>query len=189
MTTKRNFQVLALACLALGACARTPPPLSAAAASAGVSSYRLGAGDRLRITVFGEATLTGEYQVTDDGSVAFPLVGNVPAAQGSLVALRDVIQSRLAAGYVKDPRVSVEVLTYRPYYILGEVGRPGQYPFVVGLRLDQAVAAAGGFTYRANMGKIFLRRADDPSEKTVDLRHQSVTVSPGDTLRIGQRYF
>lgn len=179
---------LALAAAALGGCAATPPPLPVAAAT-GISAYRLGPGDRLRITVFGETTLTGEYQVTDDGSVAFPLIGNVPAAQGSLVALRDAIQGRLAAGYVKDPRVSVEVLAYRPYYILGEVNKPGQYPFVVGLRLDQAVAAAGGFTYRANKAKVFLRRADDPGEKTVDLRRQSVTVLPGDTLRIGERYF
>ena len=149
----------------------------------------MGAGDRLRITVFGETTLTGEYQVTDDGSVAFPLVGNIPASQGSLVALRDAIQARLAAGYVKDPRVSVEVLTYRPYYILGEVNKPGQYPFVVGLRLDQAIAAAGGFTYRANSRRVFLRRADDTGERTVELRGRSVTVLPGDTLRIGERYF
>jgi polysaccharide export outer membrane protein len=188
MKTGHIIPALALAALALGGCAATPPPLPHAAAT-GISAYKLGPGDRLRITVFGEATLTGEYQVTDDGSVAFPLIGNVPAAQGALVALRDAIQTRLAAGYVKDPRVSVEVLTYRPYYILGEVNRPGQYPFVVGLRMDQAVAAAGGFTYRANMRRVFLRRADDMSERTVDLRGQSVTVLPGDTLRIGERYF
>jgi len=188
MKTPKVLSALALAAVALGGCAANPPPLPMAAAT-GISAYRLGPGDRLRITVFGETTLTGEYQVTDDGSVAFPLIGNVPAGQGSLVALRDAIQARLAAGYVKDPRVSVEVLTYRPYYILGEVNKPGQYAFVVGLRLDQAVAAAGGFTYRANIRKVFLRRAEDPAEKTVDLRRQSVTVMPGDTLRIGERYF
>lgn len=176
---------LALACVAH---AGGPLPLPAEAAT-GLAAYKLGPGDRLRITVFGETTLTGEYQVTDDGSVAFPLIGNVPAAQFPLVALRDAIAAKLAAGYVKDPRVSVEVLAYRPYYILGEVNRAGQYPFVVGLRLDQAVAAAGGFTYRANMGKAFLRRAGDPAEYKVDLRHGNVTVMPGDTLRIGERYF
>jgi polysaccharide export outer membrane protein len=179
---------LLLTALSLGGCATDPPPLPASAAM-GLSAYKLGPGDRLRITVFGETTLTGEYQVTDDGSVAFPLIGNVPAAHGPLTALRDAIQTRLAAGYVKDPRVSVEVITYRPYYILGEVNKPGQYPFVVGLRLDQAVAAAGGFTYRANTGKVFLRRSDDTGEKTVDLRQLSVTIMPGDTLRIGERYF
>ena len=186
--TRPFVAALMLVLLSLGGCATNPPPLAAPAAT-GLSAYKLGPGDRLRITVFGEATLTGEYQVTDDGTVAVPLIGNVPAAQGSLVALRDAIQTRLAAGYLKDPRVSVEVLAYRPYYILGEVNKPGQYPFVVNLRLDQAVAAAGGFTYRANTGKVFLRRADDSSEKTVDLRQQSVTILPGDTLRIGERYF
>jgi polysaccharide export outer membrane protein len=179
---------LTVLALALGGCATNPPPL-APTAMTGLATYKLGPGDRLRITVFGEATLTGEYQVTDDGSVAFPLIGNVPAAKGSLAALRDGIQTRLAAGYVKDPRVSVEVMTYRPYYILGEVNRPGQFPFAVGLRLDQAIAAAGGFTYRANKSKVFLRRADDESERTVDLHHQSVILLPGDTLRIGERYF
>lgn len=180
--------IIAAVLLTLSGCATNPPPLPASAATS-LSAYKLGPGDRLRITVFGETTLTGEYQVTDDGSVAFPLIGNVPSAHAPLTALRDAIQTRLAAGYVKDPRVSVEVITYRPYYILGEVNKPGQYPFVVGLRLDQAVAAAGGFTYRANTGKVFLRRADDTGEKTVDLRHLSVTIMPGDTLRIGERYF
>ncbi len=177
-----------LAALSLGGCASEPPPLPVSAATK-LSAYKLGPGDHLRITVFGETTLTGEYQVNDDGSVAVPLIGNVPAAQAPLTALRDAIQARLAAGYLKDPRVSVEVTTYRPYYILGEVNKPGQYPFVVNLRLDQAVAAAGGFTYRANERKVFLRRADDAGEKSVDLRNTGVTVMPGDTLRIGERYF
>ena len=146
---------LTIAAMALGGCASEPPPFPAAAAAtaAGLSTYKLGPGDRLRITVFGEATLTGEYQVTDDGSIAFPLIGNVPAAKGSLAALRDAIQASLAAGYVKDPRVSVEVITYRPYYILGEVNRPGQFPFVVGLRLDQAIAAAGGLHLPRQQGE------------------------------------
>lgn len=174
--------------LVLGGCTADPPRL-VPTATTGLSTYKLGPGDKLRITVFDEETLTGEYQVTDNGSVAFPLIGNVPAAKGSLGALQDAIRTRLAAGYVKDPRVSIEVLTYRPYYILGEVNRPGQVPFVVGLRVDQAIAAAGGFTYRANKRKVFLRRADDDEERTVDLRHQSVIIMPGDTLRVGERYF
>jgi polysaccharide export outer membrane protein len=179
---------LTLMGLALAGCVAEPPIMPVGAPS-GLAVYKLGPGDRLRITVCGEPTLTGEYQVTDDGSVAFPLIGNVPAGKGSLAALHDVIQTKLAAGYIKDPRVSVEVLTYRPYYILGEVNRPGQFPFAVGLRLDQAIAAAGGFTYRANKKRVFLRRGDDQTEKTVDLRSQSITMLPGDTLRIGERYF
>jgi polysaccharide export outer membrane protein len=177
-----------LACLSLEACGTMPPPLPASVAE-GLASYKLGPGDKLRITVFDEEKLTGNYEVTDDGSVAFPLIGNVPAANGSLATLQDIIRTRLGAGYVKDPRVSVEVATYRPYYILGEVNKPGQYPFVVGLRIDQAIAAAGGFTYRANMRKVFLRRASDSGEKTVDIRARSVIILPGDTLRVGFRYF
>ena len=154
----------------------------------GLDSYKLGPGDRLRVTVFDEPTLTGEYIVTDNGTVAFPLIGNVPAGANSLGALQEQIRSRLAAGYVKDPRVSAEILIYRPYYILGEVNRPGQCPFAVGRRIDQAVAAAGGFTYRAGTRKIFLRRADDTIERTVDLRTQNPIVLPGDTVRVGERY-
>lgn len=171
----------------LGSCASNPPPL-VETGRVGLDSYKLGPGDRLRITVFDEPTLTGEYIVTDNGSISFPLIGNVPAGQGSLRALQEGIRSRLAAGYVKDPRVSAEVLTYRPYYILGEVNRPGQYPFAVGLRIEQAVATAGGFTYRANTRKLFLRRADADAERTVDVRAQSVIILPGDTIRVGERY-
>lgn len=181
-------RIAALALMtALAACGSLPPPL-VESARVGLDSYRLGAGDRLRITVFDEPTLTGEYIVTDNGSIAFPLIGNVPAGQNSLGALQEQIRTRLAAGYVKDPRVSAEVLIYRPYYILGEVNKPGQYPFAVGLRIDQAVAAAGGFTYRAATRRLFLRRADDPIEHTVDLRTQSPIVLPGDTVRVGERY-
>ena len=186
------MRIARIACLAvtmaLSACASLPPPL-VETGRVGLDSYKLGSGDRLRITVFGEPTLTGEYIVTDNGSIAFPLIGNVPAGQNSLGALQEQIRTRLAAGYVKDPRVSAEVLTYRPYYILGEVNRPGQYPFAVGLRIDQAVAAAGGFTYRANTRRLFLRRADDDMERTVDIRGQSPIVLPGDTVRVGERYF
>jgi len=188
MKFNRIIASLFVASLSLTGCATTPPPLSPTVAS-GLASYQLGPGDKLRITVFGEPALTGEYEVTDDGSVAFPLIGNVPAARAPLRALRDVLQARLGAGYVKDPRVSVEVSTYRPYYMLGEINKPGQYPFVVGLRVDQAIAAAGGFTYRADTHKVFLRRADDSGEKTVDMKNQAVTILPGDTLRVRQRYF
>jgi polysaccharide export outer membrane protein len=154
-----------------------------------VVAYRLAPGDRLRITVFNEVSLSGEYSLTPAGNVAFPLIGLVHAEGKSIEDLQDAITAKLAAGYVNDPRVSAEVILFRPYYILGEVNHPGAFPFAVGLTLDQAVAAAGGFTYRANHHRAFLRRPDEAKEQVVDLRRGPVRIAPGDTVRIGERYF
>lgn len=171
----------------LGGCAAMPPPLAPTTDTAG---YALGPGDKLRITVFNEPSLTGEYAVTGSGTVAFPLIGGVAARDVTIEGLQDAIRAKLAGGgYVKDPRVSVEVLNYRPYYILGEVNRPGEYPYSAGLSIEQAVAAAGGFTYRAQSRHLFIRRARQDGERSVDLRGRTVEVLPGDTIRVGERYF
>jgi polysaccharide export outer membrane protein len=152
--------------------------------------YTLGPGDKLRITVFGEETLTGEYGVTGAGEVSFPLIGNIPAAGRTVEDLQTELAAKLGNGFLADPRVSAEIINYRPYYILGEVARPGQYDFAVGLTIEQAVAAAGGFTYRANSRKVFLKRATETRERLVDLRESpSFPVRPGDTIRIGERFF
>ncbi len=105
--------------------------------------YQLGPGDKLHITVYNEPTLTGDYSVSSAGAVSFPLIGDVPAQGVPIEELQSRLKQKLAAGYVNDPRVSVEVLNYRPYYILGEVMKPGEYPYSVGLDLVQAVATAG----------------------------------------------
>lgn len=152
--------------------------------------YTLGPGDKLRITVYGEETLSGEYGVTGAGDVSFPLIGNIPVAGRSVEDLQAELTTRLGAGYIADPRVSAEIVNYRPFYILGEVARPGQYDFAVGLTIEQAVAAAGGFTYRANSRRVFLKRATDTREMLVDLRQTpSFPVRPGDTIRVGERFF
>ncbi|WP_232725756.1 polysaccharide biosynthesis/export family protein [Qipengyuania seohaensis] len=152
--------------------------------------YPLGTGDKLRVTVFGEDTLSGEYTVTGDGDISFPLIGNVPASGRSIEELQATLTAMLDNGYVNDPRVSAEVLEYRPYYILGEVNRPGEYPYSVGLTVEQAVATAGGYTYRANDERVFLKRSDDTQEKLVDLeRSPAFRLRPGDTVRVGERYF
>lgn len=152
--------------------------------------YTLAPGDKLRITVFGEETLTGEYSVTGSGDVSFPLIGNIKVAGRTVESLQTELTSKLAAGYLEDPRVSAEIINYRPFYILGEVSRPGQYDFAVGLTIQQAVAAAGGFTYRANNKKVYLKRALDTREMLVDLRETpSFPVRPGDTIRVGERFF
>jgi len=169
--------------------AAQPIAVPAEATITSSAAYTLGPGDKVRITVFGEEGLTNTYVVNADGSVAFPLIGSIPARGGSVDQLSEAIRSKLADGYVKDPRVSAEVINYRPYYLLGEVTKPGEFPYEAGLSVEQAVAAAGGYTYRANQHYAFIRRADDPVELKVSLRGMPVYVKPGDTIRIGERFF
>lgn len=157
-------------------------------APAATGDYRLGSGDRLRIIVFGEENLTGEFAVGGSGELAFPLIGSVPAAGRTVAELESAIRAKLSDGYLRDPRVSAEVLTYRPFFILGEVNKPGEYQYRAGLTLLNAVATAGGFTYRANQRKVLVRRAgaDKEQEVTVDA---ATPVSPGDTIRVRERFF
>ena len=167
------------------------PPCLAASLPVGrdaSASYTLGAGDKLRITVFNEPNLTGDYTVTSDGNVSLPLIGNVSASGMTLIGLQASLVSQLAP-FIKDPRVSVEQTIYRPYYILGEVNKPGEYVYSDGLQVSQAVATAGGYTYRANRGTVSVTRADNAKEERFKLHNQKVPVKPGDTIRVGERFF
>lgn len=151
--------------------------------------YRLAAGDKLSITVFGEESLSREYAITPQGDLAFPLLGDVPVADKTVGELQEVLRGKLAEGYVNDPRVTVEVLNYRPFYVLGEVSKAGEFPFSDGLTVVQAVARAGGFTYRADRSKVFITRMGQSREEVYDLEAgRTVYVAPGDTIRIGERY-
>lgn len=184
------FAAAALALMCQGCATSNAPPLSRAEAQMGLGAYHLGAGDKLRITVYNEPSLTGEYAVSSVGEIAFPLIGMVPAGGRTVTELTQALTARIGDGYMTDPRVSVEVMNYRPYYILGEVQKPGEYPYVAGMTIEQAVAVAGGFSYRANPKRVNLRRASDPAEKSVELRSDMVvTVMPGDTIRVKERYF
>jgi polysaccharide export outer membrane protein len=153
-----------------------------------VEDYKLGVSDRVRVIVYNEEALSGEFQVNAGGGIALPLIGEIKAIGHSTGELATMIQSSLAQGYLRDPRVSVEVLTYRPYFILGEVKNPAQYPFANGMTVMNAIATAGGFTPRAQRKTIFIRRSGTDEERayalTPDLR-----VWPGDTVRVGERYF
>jgi polysaccharide biosynthesis/export protein len=166
----------------------SPSLLSAPVESVETAGYQLGPGDKLRITVYNEPSLTGEYALTSEGNVSIPLIGDVAASQLTLTQLQNAITGKLSA-YVKEPRVSIEQLNYRSYYVLGEVNKPGQYAFATGLRVDQAVAAAGGFTYRANRGTVFVRRGDKEREDRLKIKQRPALVMPGDTIRVGERFF
>ena len=151
-------------------------------------NYKLGPGDKLRVTTYGEPDLTGEFFVGDAGDVSLPLVGVVHAGGKSIGALTAEFTKKLANGYLKDPRVSIEVLTYRPYYILGEVNKPGEFPYSSGLTIMNAAATAGGFTYRANQGRVMIKHVGEDSEHSVQLRSGTM-IQPGDTIRVLERFF
>lgn len=149
--------------------------------------YRLGAGDQLRITVFNEAELTGAYVVGSQGTISYPLVGEVRAAGLTVPEFAERLRQELLE-FIRQPNVSVEVANYRPFFILGEVQRPGTYPYSADLTVLNAVATAGGFTYRANRGRVFIRHADEQEERSYPLTI-ATPVLPGDTVRIGERLF
>jgi polysaccharide export outer membrane protein len=163
--------------------------LSAGPSSAADAAYTLGSGDKVRVTVFGELDLSGEYQVDGSGVVAFPLVGEVRAAGGTARKLENEIAKKLSSGYLKNPTVSVEVLTYRPFFILGEVKQPGSYPYKNGLKVLNAVAMAGGYTYRAKSNVWVITRSGDKEYQDREIRNGDFTVLPGDTIVIPERFF
>ena len=150
--------------------------------------YRLGSGDKIRLTVFGEPDLSGNFVVSGDGKVSLPLIGEIGAAGSTTSELQDSIATALKAGYLQNPRVNVEVMNFRPYYIMGEVNKPGQYDFSNGMTVERAVATASGYTYRADHKKVYIKHANQDREETVSAGSQ-VLVAPGDTIRVPERYF
>lgn len=185
---KKPVRVLAAAFVAFAACLVTVPAGPVRAAEVEMPIYTLGAGDRVKVTVFGEDDLSGEFEISGEGAVAFPLVGEVRAVGLSLRQLENEISEKLEDGYLKKPRVNVEVVNYRPFYILGEVKRPGSYPYVNGMSVINAVALGGGFTYRAQKGRISITRSNDPDRKERPVRKDEV-VLPGDIIRVPERFF
>ena len=176
--------------LPLAGCASAYDVVPASQSADRPPAYNLGPGDKVRVTVFGEQSVNGEYLVGTDGSIALPLIGNVAAGGQTVASLQSKIVDKLEGDYLLDPRVSVEVLNYRPFFIMGEIQKPGSYPYVDSLTVAQAVASAGGYTYRANSSKVFIRRNGEGDEKLYRLKGKApIWVRPGDTIRIGERYF
>jgi polysaccharide export outer membrane protein len=151
-------------------------------------NYVLGPNDRVRLKVYGEPDIAGEYEIDSSGQVSIPLAGHIRASGLTTRELERSISSALSKGIVRDPRVNVEIALYRPYYILGEVKKGGEYPYRLGLTVMDAIASAGGFTYRANENKVYLRRAGSTAEEVYAL-DAPVQVFPGDNIRIAERYF
>ena len=150
--------------------------------------YLLDAGDRLRIQVFGQEGLTNSYIVDAAGNVSMSLIGSVPARGRTTTDLSRAIAARLRNGYIRDPRVSVEVEAYRPFFILGEVNAPGQYPYVPNMTVEAAVAIAGGFAPRASKSDIILARNFN-GETMRGPVPPDYPMRPGDTITVKERWF
>lgn len=156
-------------------------------AMASATEYVLDVGDKLRITVFGEEDLSGEFEISSTGAVSLPLIGEVRAARKTIAGLQAEVVNRLSGSYLKDPRVSIEVLNYRPFFILGEVIKPGSYNYVNGMTVINAIALSGGFTYRADKKGIEMKRGGQ--DATYRRVREETPVLPGDVIRVPERFF
>jgi polysaccharide export outer membrane protein len=174
----------------LGAPVAEPQPIMPQAVAMGPeeSGYGLDSGDKLRVVVFGQDGLSASYSVDTSGNITMPLIGAVPARGRTPGQLQAAIAAKLRQGYVREPHVAVEVETYRPFFILGEVTLPGQYPYVANMTVETAVAIAGGYTPRAYKQRIEIsRQVNGLTEKRVVSPNYPVT--PGDTIKIAERWF
>lgn len=173
------------------AVAPAPVPVvmpAALIAPAPLLNYALDSGDRLRIIVFGQEGLSNTYAVDADGNVMLPLIGTVHARGVTKEELATVITQKLAKTYIREPHVAIEIETYRPFFILGEVTAPGQYAYVANMTVEQAVAVAGGFAPRAWKGPVEIRRRVNGAIVRIKARPLD-PVCPGDTLTIAERWF
>ena len=197
--TIAHLLVTVFVAIAAASCSGTAPSLESTTVGPTSSSvepglspdsdqYRLGPGDKLRVIVFNENELSGEFVVDGSGAVNMPLIGAVEARGAMVREFQDRVAVKLRDGYLKDPKVSVEVLNYRPFFITGEVKNGGEYSYKAGLTVQDAVGVAGGYTYRANIKVAYIRRAGQHREQEVQLG-QRVPISPGDSIRIPERFF
>jgi polysaccharide export outer membrane protein len=153
-----------------------------------LDDYRLDSGDRLRVNVFGQADLTGEFGVDGAGLVGLPLIDPVPARGKTTQEFATAVEAELGRMLLRNPSVSVEVTQYRPFFILGEVNRPGQYPYVNGMTVKTAAAIAGGFTYRASTAGVTISRKLNDGKLEGDAPIDA-PVMPGDTITVAERIF
>jgi len=152
------------------------------------SEYKLGVGDRLQIIVAGQADLSGEFVIDGNGQFFMPLIDEVDAAGLNPAELENLIVEKLKPDYLVNPRVNIQVLKYRPYYLMGEVASRGAFPYLSGMSYLKAIAIAGGFTYRAKQDYVFVIRADDDSLQEIKLP-MNEKVQPGDIIRVAERMF
>lgn len=152
------------------------------------TEYHLGSGDKVRVVVFGHKDVSGEFVIDGSGNLSLPLVGQFKAGGLTVTELQNSLQKTLNEKYYVNPKVSVEVVNYRPFFILGEVNRPGSYPYVAGIDVLQAVALGGGFTRRARTSSVTIIRDSKDGRVTLTAGPEAA-VLPGDTIQVGRRLF
>lgn len=201
-----RFLFVISAVLIVAGCARQAPAPMAAAASSDLDAlayggrpaayaatprepaYTLDSGDRLRVVVYGQDGLTNSYSVDAGGNITMPLIGSVKARGLSATQLSGAIAAKLRQGYMREPYVAVEIEAYRPFFILGEVTYPGQYPYVADMTVETAVAIAGGYSPRAERTKVVISR-NVRGEQTRGSAPTDTPVKPGDTIVVAERWF
>ncbi len=191
----RSISVVASVLFALSGCISSdslgvvsPAEQQALIQEAKTTAPTLQPGEKIKVIVFGEDRLTGEYEIDPAGFVALPLAGTVKAAGLSQQQLEQTLTKKFQSEYLRDPKVTVEVSSFRPFYILGEVEKPGEYPYKGGLDVLSAVALAGGSTYRASRSNVLIKHADEEGFKEYPLS-PSIPVLPGDLIKLPERYF
>lgn len=182
----------AAVCLLLAACgggapSATPDDLDRLRTAA-AAPPRLQPGEKIRVTVFGENSLSGEYQIDPSGFISLPLAGTVKAAGLTQNDLAHELEASLRSGYLKDPKVTVSISEFRPFFILGEVEKPGSYPYSSGLNVMSAIATAGGTTYRASQATVMIQHPGEGEMHTYDAS-KSIPILPGDIIQVPRRYF
>ncbi|MBI1212596.1 MAG: polysaccharide export protein [Alphaproteobacteria bacterium] len=185
--------LIVFAATALSACAdddfmsvapKDPGERALGGPAASVAAYRMSVGDKVRVTVFGTTPLINEYTIDETGSISIAPMGPIVVKNTTPAEAADLIAKDYAqAGLYRDPKVTVDVLTYGPFYMLGEVTKPGEFQYRPGMSLFAAVASAGGYTYRANRGRVFIRRANEAVETEYDL-DSDIAILPGDVIRV-----
>ena len=186
MSIKRMLGALAFALLPLTGCATHPDAGDLRATMD--APYQLASGDRLRVIVFGQDNLTNSFSVDGAGNIAMPLIGLVHAQGATTAQLAGEIEGKLRAGYLREPKVSVEVEAYRPFFVLGEVNTSGQYPYINGMTAQTAVAVAGGFSPRGDQYGVDVTRivGGRPTTSSVPM---TFPIRPGDTVTVRERFF
>ena len=186
---QRLFMTICIVALtALAGCAGGPRYQAGYFAEDPTQPYTLASGDRLRVIVFGQDALSNSYSVDGSGHISMPLIGLVEAQGRSTHDLERAIETKLRSGFLREPKVSVEVEAFRPFFVLGEVTTAGQYPYVNGMTVQTAIAIAGGYTPRASRGRADLTRLVDGYPVTYSVPADQ-PVRPGDTVAVRERFF
>jgi len=172
----------------LSACAGFDEPPREVLLEQGADIYELDTGDKLRITVFGQTDLSGDFAVDAGGNVSLPMIQPVRARGQTVAGLQKALVAELGKTLLRNPNVSIEIVEFRPFFILGEVQRAGQYPYINGMTVQSAVAVAGGFSYRANSNRVRITRKQGESLIEMDA-NTSTLIRPGDTILVKERYF